>query len=201
MTEADWLSATDVRPMLKWLEDAGRTSDRKLRLFACACARFAWGRLAPPRDVAALDLAERYADGRATDEDLASARRVGYCMGIAATLADTAESAAHGILRAAEVPVRPPAAELLRDIYFSPFRPVLAVDPAWFAWSGGTVGQLARAVYDDRAFGRLPLLADALEDAGCVNRELLGHLRGRGPHTRGCWAVDLLLAASSGTDR
>ncbi len=51
---------------------------------------------------------------------------------------------------------------------------------------------MAGAIYEERAFDRLPILADALEDAGCVQRDLLRHLRGPGPHVRGCWAVDLL---------
>jgi hypothetical protein len=82
--------------------------------------------------------------------------------------------------------------QLLREIVGDPFHPA-AVAPAWLAWEGGTVPKLAQAVYDERAFDRLPLLADALEDAGCTDAELLGHLRGPGPHVRGCWAVDLLL--------
>ena len=49
------------------------------------------------------------------------------------------------------------------------------------------------AIYEDRAFNRLPLLADALEDAGCADAEVLAHCRGPGPHDRGCWVVDLLL--------
>jgi hypothetical protein len=52
------------------------------------------------------------------------------------------------------------------------------------------------AIYDERAFDRLPVLADALEDAGCADADLLGHLRGPGPHVRGCWAVDLILGKS-----
>jgi hypothetical protein len=55
------------------------------------------------------------------------------------------------------------------------------------------VKNLAQAAYDHRAFGRLPLLSDALEDAGCTDHDLLRHLRGLGPHVRGCWAVDLVL--------
>ncbi len=69
-------------------------------------------------------------------------------------------------------------------------------DPAWLAWNGGTVRTLARAVHDDNAFERLPVLADALEDAGCADAEVLGHLREPGPHVRGCWAVRLLLRES-----
>jgi hypothetical protein len=55
------------------------------------------------------------------------------------------------------------------------------------------VPRLARAAYDDRDFERLPLLADALEDAGCPDADLLGHLRGPDTHCRGCPALDLLL--------
>jgi hypothetical protein len=83
--------------------------------------------------------------------------------------------------------------QLLHDIFGPPlFRPV-ALDPAWLAWNGGTVRRLAQAVYDDRAYDGLPVLADALEEAGCDQADLLAHLRGPGPHVRGCWAVDLVL--------
>jgi hypothetical protein len=67
------------------------------------------------------------------------------------------------------------------------------VGPAWLAWNGGTVPKLAQAVYEERAFDRLAIMADALEDAGCADPDLLGHLRGPDWHARGCWAVDLIL--------
>jgi hypothetical protein len=67
------------------------------------------------------------------------------------------------------------------------------VYPVWLCWHGGTIPKLAQAIYDERAFDRLPVLADALEEAGCTDADLLGHLRGPGPHVRGCWALDLLL--------
>jgi hypothetical protein len=82
--------------------------------------------------------------------------------------------------------------DLLRDVFGNPFRPVSA-DPAWLRWNDGTVRKMAQAFYEERAFERLPLLADALEDAGCDNADLLGHLCGPGPHVRGCWVVDALL--------
>lgn len=66
-------------------------------------------------------------------------------------------------------------------------------DPAWLAWNDGTVGKLAAAIDDANDLARLPLLADALEDAGCSDAKLLGHLRGPGPHVRGCRALGLLL--------
>ena len=87
--------------------------------------------------------------------------------------------------------------EYLRDVFGSPFRSV-AVDPSWRT---PAVLALAQAAYENRTFpagtlepDRLAVLADALEEAGCDNSELLGHLRGPGPHVRGCHVVDLLLA-------
>ncbi len=78
---------------------------------------------------------------------------------------------------------------LLHDIFGYPFRPVV-FDPAW---RSETVTALAAGIYADRAFDRLPILADALEEAGCDHPHILNHCRGPGPHVRGCWAVDLVL--------
>jgi len=83
-------------------------------------------------------------------------------------------------------------ANILRCIFGIPFHPVTA-DPSLLT---STALTLANGIYDDRAFDRLPILADALEEAGCTDREILGHLRGPGPHVRGCWCVDLLLGKS-----
>src|SRR5262249_18379904 len=79
--------------------------------------------------------------------------------------------------------------QLLRDIFGNTFRPV-TLDPAW---RSSTVTSLAQAIYEKRAFDRLPILADALEDAGCDNADVLGHSRGGDEHVRGCWVVDLVL--------
>ena len=70
-----------------------------------------------------------------------------------------------------------------------PFRS-LQVDSVWLT---STVVEMARGIYDERAFDRLPILADALQDAGCENADVLAHCRGPGPHVRGCWVVDLVL--------
>jgi hypothetical protein len=83
--------------------------------------------------------------------------------------------------------------DLIRDLFGNPFRQRPAVDSAWLAWEGGTVPRLAQEAYDERAFERLPVLADALEDAGCAEAEILDHLRAPRPHARGCWVLDLLL--------
>jgi hypothetical protein len=81
---------------------------------------------------------------------------------------------------------------LLRDIYGNPFRPPPAIARALLAWNGGTIPKLARGIYEERAFERLPVLADALEEAGCTSEDILAHCRGPGTHARGCWALDLL---------
>ncbi len=81
---------------------------------------------------------------------------------------------------------------LLLDIVGNPFR-CRPVATAWLSWREATVPTIARAIYEVRRFEELPVLADALEEAGCTDSGLLAHLRGPGPHTRGCWALDLLL--------
>jgi hypothetical protein len=81
--------------------------------------------------------------------------------------------------------------QLLRCIFGNPFRPV-AIDPAWLTWNDATVRRIAIAINDEQAFERLPILADALEDAGCAEPAVLDHLRGPGPHARGCFVVELL---------
>jgi hypothetical protein len=64
------------------------------------------------------------------------------------------------------------------------------------AWCTPQALALARTAYEERRFEDLPLLADALEEAGCTDEAILSHLRGPGPHVRGCWALDLVLGRS-----
>jgi hypothetical protein len=82
--------------------------------------------------------------------------------------------------------------ELLRCVFANPFQPV-SLEAAWLSHHGGIVAKISRAVYDERAFDRLAIVADALEEAGCTNADILSHCRNPGPHVRGCWVVDLLL--------
>jgi hypothetical protein len=96
--------------------------------------------------------------------------------------ARVAAEAAEAVERAAQV-------VLLRDISGNPFRPVASTD----AWRTPTAVALVQAIYEESAFDRLPILADALEDAGCTDRTILDHCRGPGPHVRGCWVVDRIL--------
>lgn len=86
--------------------------------------------------------------------------------------------------------------EMLRDIFGLLRFHSLNVDARWLAWSDGAVRKIAQQIYAERGFGRMPLLADALEDAGCADAAILSHCRGQGEHVRGCWVVDLLLGRS-----
>ena len=79
--------------------------------------------------------------------------------------------------------------KILHDIFGNPFRRVV-IDAAWLTT---TAVAIATGIYADRAFDRMPILADALEEAGCTNADVLLHCRGAEPHVRGCWVVDLLL--------
>lgn len=81
---------------------------------------------------------------------------------------------------------------LFHEVMGNPFRPV-TVDPSWLAWKDRPAVKFVEGIYADRAFDRLPILADALEEAGCSDEAVLGHCRQPGNHVRGCWVVDLLL--------
>jgi hypothetical protein len=228
MTEADWLDSADPGPMLRFLrEQPGH--ERKLRLFAVACCRRLAPLVADPDRRRAVEVIERYADGRASDRELGSARlalvaaRADRNVGMApywaskTAIADvidnvrngTVESLAHAAVGRARVARTGQAdawetafaagaraqADLLRDLFGNPFRPA-AVRPAWLASADRTVLRLARAIYDEQAFDRLGILADALEEAGCTDAAFLGHCRRPAEHVRGCWVLDALLAAA-----
>ena len=211
MTEADWLTAGDPLPLLWFLK--GRASDRKLRLFACACCRRLWPLLPDPANRALVAAVEDRPDGTRDDPDLwaaieASSRREREWTGDWGYLAvkylgrtyykvgpfDGAVAVAQHVVSrvrqsgdaAAE---RAAQAGLVRDVFGHPFGPV-AFDPGWR--TADVVG-LARGIYDGRAFDQLPLLADALMDAGCDDEGIIAHCRAVGPHVRGCWVVDRAL--------
>jgi hypothetical protein len=200
MMESEWLASNDPDAMLEHI--TGWTSERKLRLFACACCRRIWALLKTEQLRHAVETSERYADGRALLKELKAARDAVWQRsgeGLAAYTAThprgaqtlkglrAAASAAGGYL--AE---RAGQADLLRDVTGNPFR-TIEMNPAWLAWNGGTVRSMAQAIYDERTFEQLPILADALEEAGCDDAEILHHCRKPGVHVRGCWVLDLLL--------
>jgi hypothetical protein len=82
---------------------------------------------------------------------------------------------------------------LLKDIVGCPFGHRPTIDAEWLTWTAGTIGELAQAIYSQRAFDRMAVLADALEEAGCTNAEVLDHCRAPQCHVRGCWVIDALL--------
>jgi hypothetical protein len=199
-----------------------RVGKRKLRLFAAACCRQIIWHLLPEACQNAVSVVERYADGQAGTEELRAAHAQALAdQGAAKSEQAEAAAAVAGMAAAAEgfgghltMICRNPwyaidesaglnavltAAEecaLIRDIVGNPFRPVTVSR----ARRTRQLVLLAQAAYEHRELpsgtldgARLAVLADALEEAGCPDQDILGHLRGPGPHVRGCWALDLLL--------
>jgi hypothetical protein len=239
MTEAEWLACADPERMVRFLN--GKASDRKLRLFACNCARQVWDLLAGRLGREAVAASERYADGLAEEADLEAARRAltdwlnesfyywrssNYSAeplpALRAALATCHASPFRAALEAAKQiaqaaanrwarPVLMKAARrqaeaargeqhrdscrLLHDMIGNPFWPV-AIPPSWLAWHDGLIPSMARRMYHGRSFAELPVLADALEEAGCEDADLLGHCRTRAEHVRSCWVLDAVLGQS-----
>jgi hypothetical protein len=219
MTAAEWDAC--VHPIRMLAAADARLSDRKLLLVACGCARRVWDRLteaaraAVPRVEAAADDPDPDAREALVREATTAAAPLAW-LGLlifqphvparrlvpsAVTYLRHREAAADAIplLSLAEqllapdqeVP-HPGQAEILRCVAGNPFRRS-RFDPAWHT---SDVRAIAAGVYADAAFDRLPILADAFQDAGCTAARLLAHLRSGGPHARGCWAVDLVLGKS-----
>jgi hypothetical protein len=261
MTEQEWLNSIDPRQMLVFLSDNG--SERKKRLFACACCRRIWNLLTDERSRTAVEFAECYADGQIDEDDLRQANKESYRAwedassvpddpgeppdkilygssrlwrqkpyeedpvarrylsphrGIAVfhasyaafmvtvgvierVVAEGQEAVWFGNDQGQQTMVTAEErtqAGLVRCIFGNPFRPAsLSVNSSWLTPS---VINLASTTYEERVLSsgeldtiHLAVLADALEDAGSQNVDILTHLRGPGPHVRGCWALDLLL--------
>jgi hypothetical protein len=211
MDESGWLTSTNLPAMLAAL-GAG-ASERKLRLFAVAACRAVWELMPDGRSRRAVEVAERFAEGEASPEELAAAhagawevirpKPANYYQHMAGAVHDPKGTFAHllqiwnaqtgqGAEQAAT------QAHLLRDVFGNPHRPVAVGGAPWLT---PTVAGLARAAYEERSLPdgaldrvRLAILADALEEAGCPEGALLEHLRSAGLHVRGCFAVDALLA-------
>ena len=212
MTEQEWLGCDKPHPMLTFLR--GRVSNRKLRLYACASCRRVWPLLQDGRSRKAVELAEQYADGLTSYPNLKDAQEKARQVWHA--LARVHRGAAWGTpgmwaMRAAEQAAAAAGREAwraawdvadeyqgghpdtLRDIVGPlPFREV-SLHPSLLTWVDGMIRKLAQAIYDQRAFDRMPILADTLEEAGCSDKEILGHCRSPNDHVRGCWLLDLLL--------
>lgn len=269
MTQEEWWTSTDSHQMLDFLAEKyvgspfvdgfrvgggfvapdldppyqGRRKwhIRKFCLFNVACCRRVWPWLAEDHSRRAVEVAERFADGLASEEErIESFDAAGRITGGRETMQNAwsdrelnpegwiafeAHGAAHvaaachrcddwyfygGCARITAralasrtesegVAERAAQADLLRDLFGLVSRPTV-VDPAWLNWGGGIAVDMAETIYSERSLPEglfdtswLAVLSDALEDAGCDDATLLGHLRGPGLHVRGCWALDLIL--------
>ena len=214
MTEAEWLTCDNPGVIFELLRR--RASHRKMRLFAAEC----FGRLVrvlpDPRQRRALEVLVAWAEGTTTQSAMAEAvrdtrfacyefpSRIGnqdqppgddlhfvglmlYREFLSSSPGVHALAAPGGLADRLTEQVR--QSELLRDIFGNPFRSV-TFDPAW---NTDTAVTLAGQMYGWRDFSAMPILADALQDAGCDSEAILTHCRGPGPHVRGCWVIDLVL--------
>jgi hypothetical protein len=208
MTESDWMTCNDAAAMLEALRD--RTGDRKMRLFACACARDIWSQLSDADSRRAVEVAERFADGSASLEQLRDAGNLAYDVAWSRGFSGDdarADYVAEGTAREFSVHAAYQAiqhrlgsqllGDIVREIFGNPFRSVV-IDPTWLDYEGARVRRLAQAIYDARAFEQAPELARALAAAGCVDETLLTHLGLGQAHYRGCWALDAVLGNSWG---
>jgi hypothetical protein len=218
MDEAEWLACAHPDGMLEFVKRTA--TNRQSRLFACACCRRIWSLIDPPSFREAVEIAEQYGDGLVIGKVRKSlAKRLGASYRQSWGRPEARRSAAHAALhclqkdtgwhpashysavravcalaaegdreRVGEMEYAEQA-DLLRDIFGNPFRPV-NFSPEWRT---DTALTLARQMYESRDFTAMPILADALQDAGCDSEDVLSHCRGTGPHVRGCWVVDLVL--------
>lgn len=221
MTEEEWLACKDPQRIICEVAINCQEcwEARRGRLFAVACCRQLL-RLPDDRLAGVISVAEGYADGVVDEAELGVALGIALdalewearhdmsswkyhaAEVIAAALAHTvveyalingltdwvaAECAAASVPDASER-VAESLAALVRDLVGNPFRPI-TLDPSWLT---STVTTLARIMYDTRDFSAMPILADAIQDAGCDDETILTHCRGPGPHVRGCFLIDLL---------
>jgi hypothetical protein len=237
MTEAEWFAATDPATILR--NQGHPVTDRQMRLFSCACVRRAWHFVVDDRLQECLTTIEAFADDGVKDRERgrihalvgaichgntnkpqdcvaselhrASAKTVPkqtHDCGVSAAAAFGWAVHASGGFGDAKSAERLAQLPIAHDIIGNPFRPV-SLDRGWLT---STVVALASRIYAERAFDLMPILADALMDAGCGNDEVLNHCRGGrgdrgepaggsphqadGVHVRGCWVVDLLTGRS-----
>jgi hypothetical protein len=98
-----------------------------------------------------------------------------------------------GLERAAQLRDQALNVRGIRDTFIREWITHYVIDGSWLSWHGGTVPKLAQAISQERRWEDLPFLADALQEAGCTDSEILSHCRQAEGHVRGCWVVDLVL--------
>jgi hypothetical protein len=223
MKEREWLHKAQLISMLKLVHPMSSERKRKLVLVAfCrrldhqpypeqwqeAVTRFEeWleGAVSAQEFVEAKRRLERVIDSLSNKQDLAFHRLYFASFLIEAGLPGSAlldrlfteksqalDYVAFGVVEGHFQKGRDAQCQIVRDIFGNPFHPI-TFDPSWLT---STVLALARQMYDSRDFSAMPILGDALMDAGCSNEPILEHCRGPGPHVRGCWVCDLCLNKS-----
>jgi len=214
MTEQEWLAGDSHHRLFTHLR--GRTTDRKVRLWAVACCRRNPHWCYDDEARRLVMVAEEFADGVVDRRALsATGLTSGVSLAQMATtvpggafvsrVARAADQVGHEVATQGGVDSSMPSyaeriatqrramADLVRDIFGNPFCPV-AFSPEWRT---STAVLLAQQMYESRDFSAMPILADALQDAGCENADILDHCRDeKGTHVRGCWVVDLVLNKS-----
>lgn len=226
MNEADWFACTEPGPMLEFLK--GRVDARSFRLFMVACCRRRSHLLLDCRSHRAVNVAEMHALGKTTRKELAVAERAArtatretraaegatgnYFLAVAASVSATLFPPERAAAEAAWFAVSGMGSwgarqeeqlaqvSILKEVFGNPFCPVV-VDPAWLRWNNATVPKLAKAICDGWSFQDLPILADALEDAGCQNEAILDHCRQSSDHACGCWVLALFLGKPGRKER
>jgi hypothetical protein len=172
MTEAEWLAAAEPEPMLRWLQGNGLISRHKLAVLFesfCECLR----------PLIANEPAPIILNWHDEDSQLA--------------MTDAMQHISDAVLESIRMFRRKTGdcsllAANIRDIFGNPFGHT-TLNPSWLT---STILALGQQMYDSRDFSPMPILADALQDAGCDSGEMLNHCRGEGVHIRGCWVIDLL---------
>jgi hypothetical protein len=201
----------------------GRTlSRRKARLYAAACCRHAWDALPEGPCRQAVEVAERLADGQAKEKERLAAlralpqgadahpiqsavwaaecvvaRHVPHVLQVGAHTSNAIAQQRAGGDRDLQMKLwnadLATYSALVRCIFGNPFRPP-EIAPSLRTWHDGLLAATAQRIYESRDFVEMAVLADMLEDAGCQDTQALAHCRDPGPHARGCFVVDLLLA-------
>ncbi len=250
MSEEEWPTyRSEPKVMLSWLRT--KASNRKKRLFGCACCRRIWNLIGNEKSRSAVLLAERFADGLLTVEDRSAAhaeaeviaqqpsspdqhnRALWACANVLHKYAGIAVNASYnavqvvqwdalvraGFYRAGQPVSYSPEfnavnsraydeekgeqCSLVRELFGNPFCPMPPRQGKrrweeqrrqWLDANNRVASKLAEVIYDQGRFLDAPILADALEEAGCTEGAILDHLRGPGTHVRGCWVLDLILS-------
>jgi hypothetical protein len=212
--EADWLTRESPH-LLSRFDQVTHASRRKRQLFACACCGLVCDGFPDLGSRADLELAEGVAEGvirgmgfatayqkawSAVVERLPDPRRILLQMGLGSAAKDPIpEQVVHYVVpkvrrgdQSLNLARTSDVAALLRCIFGNPFRPE-ALEPDLRTWRSGLLPAAARRMLDSRDFSAMPILADMLEEAGCVETSVLTHCRGPGRHAAGCFVLDGLL--------